>query len=608
MRMTIVKTQTLFAACVFVCMATLIGLASYTFSELRIGSPSFDRIIAGKDLVADILPPPEYIIEAYLEANMAERFGADPKRIAKLQQLRKDFDERREFWGKADLPSELKLSLTDKAAKPALAFFNELDTVFLPAIQNNDKDAIAKSFARLTTAYNAQRAAVDELVDLSNTFLTDAQNNAEARGAFLQKVALGTTAIILLFLAGAVLFMKRRVANPIAEIADSMATLAKGEDVDVSRFVSRSDEVGAMAEAVAVFAAAAVEKKALEERELETRAQTRNERLAREAEQQTAAKQAQIVIHTLAEGLGRLSEGDLLHQINQQFEGEADQLRNDFNVSLAKLRDVIVSVVQNSEEIRSGSREISLAADDLSRRTDNQAASLEETSAALTEISHTVKRTAEGAAHARDVVAQTKKDADLGGEIAHQAVDAMNGIEQASQQISQIIGVIDEIAFQTNLLALNAGVEAARAGDSGRGFAVVAQEVRALAQRSADAAKEIKSLITNSRNQVETGVKLVIGTGDALKRIVKEVQELSEIVQTISSSASDQANGLQEITAAVTQMDEMTQQNAAMVQQSTAASHQLAAQADVLTQMMGRFTIDRVAQRQQPAPKQRLRA
>ena len=256
----------------------------------------------------------------------------------------------------------------------------------------------------------------------------------------------------------------------------------------------------------------------------------------------------------------------------------------------------MTTVVTNVAAIRSGAGEISQAADDLSRRTEQQAASLEETAAALDQITATVRKTASGAKQCSDVVLAARGDAEKSGEIVRDAVGAMSAIEQSSTQISQIIGVIDEIAFQTNLLALNAGVEAARAGDAGRGFAVVASEVRALAQRSADAAKEIKTLISSSGTQVGAGVSLVGQTGEALNRIVERVAEIDGLVSEISASAQEQATGLQQVNTAVNQMDQVTQQNAAMVEQSTAASHSLSQEAETLAGSVARFQIGAAAQ------------
>jgi methyl-accepting chemotaxis protein len=261
-----------------------------------------------------------------------------------------------------------------------------------------------------------------------------------------------------------------------------------------------------------------------------------------------------------------------------------------------KLQTAMTVIAANALGIRGGGEEISAAADDLSRRTEQQAASLEETAAALDEITATVKKTADGAKAANAVVAAAKGDAEHSGDVVRKAVEAMSAIERSSSQISQIIGVIDEIAFQTNLLALNAGVEAARAGDAGRGFAVVASEVRALAQRSATAAKEIKALISASGQQVAAGVDLVGETGKSLDRIVKQVAEISAVVTEISASAQEQSVGLAQVNTAINQMDQVTQQNAAMVEQSTAASHALSQEAEELARLVAAFKVGRLAE------------
>jgi methyl-accepting chemotaxis protein len=265
----------------------------------------------------------------------------------------------------------------------------------------------------------------------------------------------------------------------------------------------------------------------------------------------------------------------------------------DYNEAVAKLQETMGTISNSAEAIRSGTGDISHGSDDLSRRTEQQAANIEETAAALAQITETVRQTADGAEQARFVVSTAKKDAEISGDVVRDAVAAMGKIEKSSQEISQIIGVIDEIAFQTNLLALNAGVEAARAGDAGRGFAVVASEVRALAQRSAEAAKQIKALISASAVQVGEGVKLVGDAGQALQRISGQVGEINGLVVEIATSAKVQSGSLHEINSAVTQMDQMTQQNAAMVEESTAACHTLAQEASELGRMIGQFQIGR---------------
>jgi methyl-accepting chemotaxis protein len=308
-----------------------------------------------------------------------------------------------------------------------------------------------------------------------------------------------------------------------------------------------------------------------------------------QTEKVAAEKQIHLVVDALGTALSNLAEGNLESALDVEVAPEFHQLKADFNSAVTQLKRTIELVKKGAGSIKLGTDEISQASDDLSRRTENQAASLEETAAAVKEITDTVNKTARGATHARETVSVAKADAEKSGEIVRKAIEAMNGIESSSKQISQIIGVIDEIAFQTNLLALNAGVEAARAGDAGRGFAVVASEVRALAQRSAEAAKEIKGLISASTGQVAQGVQLVGETGQALTRIVSQVAEINTIVTNIAASANEQAHGLEQVNTAVNEMDQVTQQNAAMVEEATAATQTLAQQTEELAQLVSRF-------------------
>jgi methyl-accepting chemotaxis protein len=278
-------------------------------------------------------------------------------------------------------------------------------------------------------------------------------------------------------------------------------------------------------------------------------------------------------------------------RLDQQFAGQLDQLRVNFNESVAKLQGALRSVGDNARMIDAGANEIRSAADDLSKRTEQQAAAVEETAAALEQVTTAVKDSSVRAGEAGTLVDQTRVGAEKSGEVVRRAVAAMEAIEKSSGEIGSIIGVIDEIAFQTNLLALNAGVEAARAGEAGKGFAVVAQEVRELAQRSANAAREIKALITKSGEQVRDGVTLVDQTGKALETIVSDVQRINSNVASIVVSSREQSTGLSEISTSVHQMDQGTQQNAAMVEQTTAASHSLAAQAAALTELLAQFDL-----------------
>ena len=316
------------------------------------------------------------------------------------------------------------------------------------------------------------------------------------------------------------------------------------------------------------------------------------ERARAESERTAAiAREQQKIVGHVGAGLKRLSEGDLTAVISNDLDGAYSPIRDDFNRAVENLRGVMGSVLQATRALGSGSDEIAAASDDLSRRTEQQAASLEETAAALDQITATVKRSAEGAKQAFDVASGARSEAQRSGIVVQEAVAAMHDIQESAGKISSIIGVIDEIAFQTNLLALNAGVEAARAGEAGRGFAVVAAEVRALAQRSAQAAKEIKALISASTEQVSRGVGLVGETGKTLTAIVERVAEIDGLVSEIASSAQEQSTGLSQVNSAVNQMDQVTQQNAAMVEETTAAASQLKGEAGNLSRLVGRFQI-----------------
>ncbi|MDQ8029515.1 MAG: methyl-accepting chemotaxis protein, partial [Brevundimonas sp.] len=365
-------------------------------------------------------------------------------------------------------------------------------------------------------------------------------------------LALGLMAlVVVLAMAVGGVLIGRSVSRPVVALSSRMRSLAAGDKTSAIPGLQRGDEVGQMAAALEIFREAAITAERLEAEAVSNRSATETERARNQQMTEAAAQEQAVVVAALGEGLDHLTRGDLTYTLTQPFPPHYAKLQNDFNAAIGQLKDAMSVVVTNVSAIRSGSGEISIAADDLSRRTEQQAASLEETAAALDQITATVNRTAAGARQASQTVQAAKGDAETSGSIVRDAVGAMGAIEKSSQEISQIVGVIDEIAFQTNLLALNAGVEAARAGDSGRGFAVVASEVRALAQRSADAAKEIKTLISASSQQVNTGVTLVGQTGEALQRIVSRVAEIDGLVSEIAASAQEQATGLQQVNTAV---------------------------------------------------------
>ncbi len=466
------------------------------------------------------------------------------------------------------------------------------------AIDMVDQDGPANAYT------DKVEGGIDELNAANLAKLTETRAVQASASHNVQIALLVGLAAALLIACVAAWTLTRGIVGPVtAMIADMRRLIGGNTDFEVP-FVVRKDEFGEMGRAVVAFRDAAIEKVRLEAEGVALRSQSDEERAANEAAKARVAAEDAIAFGALAEGLSAIADGDLTHRFTADVSPKAIQLKTDFNRAVVQLQEAMAVVVTNVSAIRSGSGEISQAADDLSRRTEQQAASLEETAAALDQITATVNRTASGARQASETVQAAKGDAETSGVVVRDAVSAMGAIEKSAQEISQIIGVIDEIAFQTNLLALNAGVEAARAGDAGRGFAVVASEVRALAQRSAEAAKEIKVLISASSAQVNSGVALVGQTGEALQRIVGRVAEIDGLVSEIAASAQEQATGLQQVNTAVNQMDQVTQQNAAMVEESTAASHSLSQEAESLAGSVARFQIGAASApaRSAPAP------
>lgn len=401
-----------------------------------------------------------------------------------------------------------------------------------------------------------------------------------------------------LLMLGLVILLSRRATGMLSDTKRSMEGLASGALDTPIAHAERGDEIGSMARSLIVFRDAALAKAQMEEDNQRVEAQANaqrdaadSERHRNEAERTEAALKQATVVDALGTGLEHLADGDLTYRIDAAFGAEYVRLKENFNGAIGKLQETMRQIATNTESMKAGSGEISQAADDLASRTEQQASSVEETATALDELTATVRQTAESARLASQATVQVKSEAEQSTQIVRDAVTAMGGIEKSADEISQIVGVIDEIAFQTNLLALNASVEAARAGDAGKGFAVVASEVRALAQRSAEAAKEIKGLITASNVEVEKGVALVGQTGNALQRMAGEITRVTGLVAEIANAAQEQSSGLQEVNSAVNEMDQATQQNAAMAEQSTAAAHALSQEADRLAALVARFRV-----------------
>jgi methyl-accepting chemotaxis protein len=407
----------------------------------------------------------------------------------------------------------------------------------------------------------------------------------------LQLVALFSGLVALMVSAGVAVASNRALLKPLGKLIEAVGNVSEGRLDRNIPYSQRRDEFGKIAKALDVFRGNASERLRLEAETEAARVRAAEDAAARQSEEDRKAGQDRIAIDGLTGGLVRLADGDLTYRIEEPFAPHLEDLRKNFNESVSRLQEALRSVGQTAASINSGAKEFGSGADDLSKRTEKQAASVEETAAALEQITTTVRNAAARAAEVGSLVSRTRVEAEKSGEVVRDAVEAMDGIKHSSGEIGSIVGVIDEIAFQTNLLALNAGVEAARAGDAGKGFAVVAQEVRELAQRSASAAKEIKTLISRSNGQVQSGVALVGQAGQALATIVAEVKEISGHVNAIVDASREQSIGLQEISTAVNSMDQGTQQNAAMVEQSTAASHSLASEVHHLNQLLLQFKV-----------------
>ncbi|WP_455273435.1 methyl-accepting chemotaxis protein [Rhizobium herbae] len=450
----------------------------------------------------------------------------------------------------------------------------------------------AESRRLVAEAYGALEPVTQRVLASFSAEKTMIENESARIAERNISLVIGLLAVTVLVLLAGVWIIGRSISRPVKKVTEAMRDLAGGNtDVTVPGLGMRN-EFGSMAEALEVFRQSALANRRLEEEAAEARVLAEEKRRQL---QEDAEASAQLRLHRatagLAGGLQRLAGGDLSFELIEPFSADFESLRENLNTTLRQLNGVMQDIAQSSTAIENGSREISGSAGDLARRTEQQAAALEQTAASLDEITANVTNSARRAQEARQAAVTANESAARTENLVTQAITAMERIEQSSERIASIIGVIDEIAFQTNLLALNAGIEAARAGDAGRGFAVVAQEVRGLAQRSAGAAGEIKQLIRTSVNEVLDGARFVRDTGAALTEIGDHVDTMSRHVEAIAVSSREQSTGLAEINAAVNQMDQGTQQNAAMVEENNAASVVLANEAARLRGLISVFQL-----------------
>jgi methyl-accepting chemotaxis protein len=568
------------------------AVAGVAINNLRIGGEPYQAVIDSKDFIADILPPPLYLVEANL---IATEVAVRPQTLAEaapeLARLKRDYATRAAFWRDHGLDPEIARILHGPAQEAADRFWTAIDQQLLPAARSGDEAALARAVETVDKAFHDQKAAVEAMVPLAAA--RGARVEAEAQEEVVRDaILIGLMMVLLGALIGAAIwFVRSRILRPVAAMTDYMGLLAGGDYSREVPFAGRDDELGQMAQSVATFRQGVAERRSLREQEEAARRAAEEARASGEAARLAEERARASTLATIGAALSRLSEGDLAARIDQPLPAEYEQLRRDYNLAAERLAATLDDIRQASQRVGHGAREITAAADDLSRRTEHQAASLEESAAALEQITSQVRMASDAADQARRAVSTAGDEARRTGEQMDRAVSAVHAIESASGEIATITSVIDEIAFQTNLLALNAGVEAARAGDAGRGFAVVAQEVRALAQRSAEAARDIKGLIAESSSRVGEGVDLVAAAGRALRDILARTDEAEARVREIAASAREQAGGVQEINVAVGGMDQVTQQNAAMVEQTTAAAHSLSHEAADLIGLVGRFRL-----------------
>ncbi len=542
-----------------------VAIGAFDIERIRMGGTLDTEQKAVTDFNADILPPSQFIVEPFMEATLLiDEPQTYQERRAELTKLEQDYRAGKAKWQAEPLINAELKAQHRVATETADAFWQELDQTFLPEAQRGDTVAMDASHEKLTRLYQEHRKAIHELAQATGKAQEALDHVAASSLTTMMTLLTALSLGILGLLLFSVRYMLKNALDPLAETAEVMGAMAAGNLETGRRSEHRDDEIGTLTSTIEVFRSTAI------------------------AQREAEIKQ-QAVVSTLTDALDELAEGNLAHRIATPLAPEYETLRESFNQSVDRLADLMRKVSASAMSVSTGAAEIRAASDDLAQRNEQQAASLEETAAAMNQVTSIVRETASGASEVQRTISEAHQEASDGGAVVHRAIAAMAAIEQSAQEITQIINVIDSISFQTNLLALNAGVEAARAGDAGKGFAVVANEVRALAQRSADAAKDIKALITNSTEQVSGGVALVGETGTLLETIVGRVGEIRERITEIARSTENQAINLQQVNSAVGDMDRMTQQNAAMVEQSTAASRSLADEANELSGLVGQF-------------------
>ncbi|OAN58798.1 methyl-accepting chemotaxis protein [Sphingomonas sp. TDK1] len=564
-------------------LAIAFAVSAWRIHTIRMGGPMHRASMQIADLNADILPPPEYIIEPYLEATLLldhpERLDAAR---AHLAELRKAYDERHAVWAQSELPERLKRAILNDTHTPAMQFWQEVQGPFLAAIAAHDLVAARARYAALTTAYDAHRRAIDALV----------RATAEEQTALGDRSAgsLITSIVVLSFLALGLFgtigwfawWLVGRVARPLSEVATATTTLSRGQDIAIP-YRDRTDELGDIAQAVARFHAAARSRAEMDAAHL--------------AEQEHVGEM-------LGTALAALETGDLRHRIHTPFPGIYEPVRVSFNRAAGALSEMLRTAIQSARNIGTGSSEIATASEDLARRTETTAHTLQETSAAIQLIENRLKSSSQSAETTMARAEQAGTAVHAGRSTAQNAANAMNNVSERANAIDTVVEGLDKIAFQTRVLAMNAAVEAGRAGEAGRGFAVVADLVSALALRAEEEAKRGRELINETQIDVALAASEVGAVDTALGDIVENFESVQALLQALREDNRSQASAISDITRSVMEMETATQQNAAMVEETSAAARSLDREASTLLRNAEAFRVEeeRTMRSNAPAP------